>query len=154
MTYAETVMSETVRLMLPIAATEDMEKGYLDVKTAFLYGDVPDDQYIYMRRPAGLTDSDMPAVIRLRKCLCDIPHAPATFRAHSDNVLRSRGFTPTVSDPRFNVRLYDDGTKVFIAVHVDDFGIAASNTALKLEAMVAIQEVYNCVEGDLVSIWV
>ena len=39
-TYAGTVMSETVRLMLSIAATEDMEIGCLDVKKAFLYGDV------------------------------------------------------------------------------------------------------------------
>ena len=64
-TYAGCVMSETVRLLLSVAATEDMEIGCLDVKTAFLYGDVPDDQYVYMRRPAGLTDVDIPAVIRL-----------------------------------------------------------------------------------------
>ena len=79
-TYASTVMSETVRLMLSVAATEDMEIQSLDVKTAFLYGDVPEGQYIYMRLPAGLTDADMPAVIRLRKCLYGLPHAPATFR--------------------------------------------------------------------------
>ena len=91
-TYAGTVMSETVRLMLSVAATEDMEIQSLDVKTAFLYGDVPEGQYIYMRRPAGLTDADMPAVIRLRKCLYGLPHAPATLRKHSDAVLRSLDF--------------------------------------------------------------
>ena len=150
-TYAGCVMSETVRLMLSVAATEDMEIGCLDVKTAFLYGDVPDDQYIYMRRPAGLTDVDMPSVIRLRKCLYGLPHAPATFRKHSDTTLRSIGFTPTVSDPRLYVRLLDGGAKAYVAVHVDDFGIAASTTALKEETMAVIQEVYRCVEGDLGS---
>ena len=68
-TYAGCVMSVTVRLLLYVSATEDMEIGYLGVKTAFLYGEVPKDQYIYMRRPAGLTDADMPAVGRLRECL-------------------------------------------------------------------------------------
>ena len=53
--YAGTVMSETVSLMLTIAATENMEIGCLVVKTAFLHGDIPDDQYIYMRRPAGFS---------------------------------------------------------------------------------------------------
>ena len=48
-TYAGTVMSETVRLMLSVAATENVEIQSLDVKTAFLYGDVPEGQYIYMR---------------------------------------------------------------------------------------------------------
>ena len=148
-TYAGCVMSETVRLLLSVAATDDMEIGCLDVKTAFLYGDVPDDQYIYMRRPAGLTDADMPAVVRLRKCLYGLPHAPATFRKHSDVTLRSFGFTPTVSDPRLYIRLLDDGTKAYVAVHVDDFGVAASTTALKEETMAAIQEVYRCVESDL-----
>ena len=65
-TYAGRVMSETVRLLLSVAATEDMGIQSLDVKTACIYGDVPEDQYIYMRIPAGLTDTDMPAIIRLR----------------------------------------------------------------------------------------
>ena len=114
-----------------------------------MYGDVPEDQYIYMRRPAGLSDSDMPEVVRLRKCLYGLPHAPATFRRHSDATLRSFGFTPTVSDPRLYVRLLEDGRKVYVAVHVDDFGIAASTPELKAETMTAIQEVYRCVESDL-----
>ena len=89
-TYAGTVMSETVCLMLSIAATEDMEIGCLDVKTTFLY--VPDDQYIYMRWPAGFSEADMPAIIRLRLGL---------------TVMMSCGagtFPPTVSDPRVYVR--------------------------------------------------
>ena len=148
-TYAGCVMSETVRLMLSVAAVEDMEIGCLDVKTAFLYGVIPITQHIYMRRPAGLTDTDMPAVIRLQKCIYGLPHAPATFRNHSDTTLRSLGLTPTVSDPRLYVRLLDDGRKVYVAVHVDDFGIAASDTSLKQDTINAIRRVYSCVEGDL-----
>ena len=148
-TYAGCVMSETVRLLLSVAATEDMEVASLDVKTAFLYGLIPITQFIYMRRPAGLTDTDMPAIIRLQKCIYGLPHAPATFRNHSDVTLRSFGFIPTVSDPRLYVRMLANGTKAYVAVHVDDFGIAASTTALKEETMAAIRTVYNCVEGDL-----
>ena len=130
-------MSESVRLLLSVAATEDMEVASLDVKTAFLYGILPLVQFIYMRRPAGLTDADMPLVIQLRKCIYGLPHAPATFREHSDRNIRSFGFTPTVSDPRLYVRLLADGTKAYIAVHVDDFGIAASTPELKAETMAA-----------------
>ena len=91
----------------------------------------------------------MPAEIRLRKCLYGLPHAPSTFRKHSDAVLRSLDFTPTVSDPRLYVKLNGDGTKVYIAVHVDDFGIAASNKSLMKEAIAQIKSIYQCVEGDL-----
>ena len=91
----------------------------------------PGNQYIYMRWPAGLTDVDMPAVIRLKKCLYGLSHAPATFRKHSDTTLGSIGITSTVSDTRLDVCLLDNGTNAYVAVHVDDLGIAASTTALK-----------------------
>ena len=102
-----------------------------------------------MRRPADLTDADMPAVIRLLKCLYGLPHAPATFRKHSDAVLRSLHYAPTVSDSRHYVKINVDDTKVYIAVHVDDFGIAASNKSLMKEAIAQIESIYQCVEGDL-----
>ena len=56
-----------------------------------------------------------------------------------------------MSDPRLYVRLLEDGAKACIPVHVDDFGIAAGNTALQEETMADIKYVYNCVKGDLVS---
>ena len=103
-------MSESVCLILPVAATEDMEVVRLDVRTAFLYGLIPLVQFMYMLRPAGLTDANMPAVIRLRKCIYGLPHAPVTFREHSDASLRSFGFTPNACDPRLYVRRPDDDT--------------------------------------------
>ena len=115
-----------------------MEVSSLDVKTAFLYGLIP----------AGLTDADspkqiitknMPTVIRLRKCSYGLPHAPATFREHIDTSPRSFGFTPIVSDPRLYLRLLAEGTKAYVAVHVDDVGIAASTPELNAETMAEIR---------------
>ena len=102
-----------------------------------------------VRRPAGLTDTDMPAIIWLQKCIYGLPHAPAKFRKHSDVTLRSYGFSLTVSDPQFYVRMLDDSTKAYVDVHVDDFGIAVSNRAQKEETIVATRFVCNCVEDDL-----
>ena len=65
--------------------------------------------------------------------------------------LRSFGFAPTVSDPpvcTFVCWRMDD-TKVYVAVHVDDFCMVASMTTLKEETVAAIQQVYRCVESDL-----
>ena len=58
-------------------------------------------------------------------------------------------FTHAVTDPRLYVRLLDDGTKDYVAEHVDNFGIATCTTALKEETMVAIYGVYRGVESDL-----
>ena len=93
-------MSEMGRLMHSAAETEDIDVASLDVKTAFLYGDAPGDHFFNMRRPSGLTDANMPAVIRLRKCLYGLPDAPATLRTYNDTTLRSYGSVPTMSDLR------------------------------------------------------
>ena len=118
------------------------------MKTAFLYGDVPEDQYIYMRRPAGLTDADMHVGMRVRKCICGLPHAPATFRKQSDALLRSLGFTPTVSDPRLYVKINSDGTKVYVVVLVDDFGIAANNKTVLAKTKSQAKGIYMRLSGD------
>ena len=55
-------MSETVYVLLSVTAIEDMDIGCPDGKTTFIYGDAPELQFIYMLRPAGLTNVDMPAV--------------------------------------------------------------------------------------------
>ena len=48
-----------------------------------------------------------------------------------------------------DVKLNVDGTKVYIAVHVNDFGIAAGNKSFMKEAAARIKDIYQCVEGDL-----
>ena len=96
-----------------------------------------------MRRPAGLTDKDMPPIIRLRKSLYGLPMASAKFREHSDNTLKNMGFKPTISDPRIYVKFYDDNTKAYISVHVDDFGIAASNTLIVENIIKDLQNTYK-----------
>ena len=130
-TYASTVKPESVRLILSIAAAEDMLIESVDVKTAFLYPPLKPDEIIYMRRPKGLSDSDMPPVVRLKKCVYGLPQASAYFRAHSDATLRAFGAMPTPEDDC--VYTYDapDGARVFICAHVDDFGlISKSQTAI------------------------
>ena len=142
-TYAGTVMSESVRLLLAIAAAEDLELQSADVSSAFLYGDIPENQFIYMKRPKGLTDIDMPNLVRLRKSLYGLPMASAKFREHSDRTLKNMGFNPTISDPRIYVKFYKDNTKAYISVHVDDFGIAASNNDIIRNILKELQSTYK-----------
>ncbi len=52
-----------------------------------------------MSRPTGLTDADMPPVVRLRKCLYGLPMASAMFKEHCNKVLIDMGFRATISDP-------------------------------------------------------
>ena len=55
-----------IRIMLSLAATLDLEVEQMDVKTAFLHGDLEEE--IYMKQPDGfLVEGKEDHVCRLRK---------------------------------------------------------------------------------------
>jgi len=49
--FSPVVRYETVQLLLAVAALEDLDIQSIDVKTAYLYGDL--DEEIYMEQPKG-----------------------------------------------------------------------------------------------------
>lgn len=150
-TYSGTVRSETVRLLFSILAETNYEFQSADVRTAFLYGEVPANQDIYMSRPAGLTDADMPPVVRLRKCLYGLPMASAMFKEHCNKVLIDMGFKATISDPGLYIKQLDSGQYIYIFVHVDDFGIISPTTAIGTEIMEQMRKIYNLTTEDEVD---
>jgi hypothetical protein len=134
-----------VSLLFSILAETDYEFQSADVRTAFLYGEVPANQDIYICRPIGLTDADMPPVVRLRKCLYGLPMASAMFKEHCNKVVIKNimGFRATISDPGLYLKQLDSGKYVYIFVHVDDFGIISPTTAIGTEIMSEMSKIYN-----------
>ena len=65
-TYSSVARCDTIRLMLSIAAKNNLHLGQLDIKTAFLYGSLKED--ICMKPPKGY-DDDTNRVCKLLKSL-------------------------------------------------------------------------------------
>ena len=141
-TYASTVKSETVRICLAIAATEDMEMESVDVKAAFLNSPLKDDEIIYMRRPPGLNDTHMPKIVRLKKCIYGMKQASAYFHDHSDKVLKSFGCIATEEDDCCYILNYK-GHTALINKHVDDFGLMSKSKQLITYIKSKLSEVYE-----------
>eukprot|EP01035_Chromulina_nebulosa_P025306 gene25306-33026_t len=139
-TYAGTIMSESVRLFLNIAAYEDLELYTMNIRTAFLYASVPFNQTIYMRRPAGLTDQDMPSLVKLHKCIYGLPMAPAKFQEHLDQVLRTLHFVPSISDPRLYINTDINGSHNYILIHVDDLLLSGKCTHILDSIVSSLQQ--------------
>ena len=132
--YAGTVRSDSMRLLYSIIAYEDLDLMSIDVKTAFLYPPLPESEVIFMRRPKGIRDDQMPAIMRLRKCIYGLPQASRYFNDHLSATLLSDGFKRLISDPQIYIKHIDD-TKIICSTHVDDLLCAATKNSSLLQDM-------------------
>ena len=70
-TFAPVVNSRTVKVLLALAATLDLEIHQMDVKTAFLNGELEEE--IYMKYPKGIM-TGKPSLRRTRHSSCRSPY--------------------------------------------------------------------------------
>ena len=78
-------------MLISIAAIHNLEIHQLDVKTAFLNGDL--DEEIYMEQPEGSTvPGQKNKVCRLVKSLYGLKQAPMQWHEKCDSVMMTNGF--------------------------------------------------------------
>ncbi|KAJ5337477.1 uncharacterized protein N7506_005499 [Penicillium brevicompactum] len=120
-TFASVVKPMSYKALFAIGAALDLEIEQMDVKTAFLYGDI--DHEIYVEQPHHMTDGT-PRVCKLRRALYGLKQAPRIWYQTLTNFLRSLGFEPITADLGIFVR-----SSVYIAVYVDDILIVGPSIA-------------------------
>ena len=72
-TFAPTMHKSSLLTLLAIAAQEDLEIGQMDVKTAFLNGDLEEE--IYMNPPDGFPTKEKGHVWLLKKSIYGLKQA-------------------------------------------------------------------------------
>lgn len=121
--FAPVTKYASFRSLMAIAATKDFEMRHLDIKTAFLNGDVEEE--IYIEPPPGYNDAGPGYAYRLRKALYGLKQAPRAWHTKLDAELTGMGLTASRADPG----LYTgevNGTPVYLLVYVDDIIVASS----------------------------
>jgi hypothetical protein len=114
-TFASVVKPMSYKLLFAIAAAYDLEIEQMDVKTAFLYGDI--DVEVYVEQPDGFTaSSQSDKVCKLRKALYGLKQSPRVWYFTLTTYLESLGFKPLTSDNC----IFFDSKGNYIAVFVDD----------------------------------
>jgi len=129
-TFSLVTCFETVRLLLAYACQNDWEIESLDVKTAFLYGQLNEE--IYMEQPEGFkVPSSSNKVYHLLCALYGLKQATLAWNKELHKSLLKLNFKHSKSDP--GVYIYQDksGIMLFI-VYVDD-GLLMLNSAKLLK---------------------
>ncbi|RVX01148.1 Retrovirus-related Pol polyprotein from transposon TNT 1-94 [Vitis vinifera] len=118
-TFAPVAKLNTVRVLLSLAANLDWSLHQLDVKNAFLNGDLEEE--VYMDIPAGLeTTSNFNKVCRLRKSLYGLKQSPRAWFERFTKVVKGYGFVQCQSDHTLFVKHFPEGKLAIIIVYVDD----------------------------------
>jgi hypothetical protein len=116
--------------MVAVATQLDWELHQMDVKTAFLNGDL--NEVIYTQQPEGFVDPESPnLVLKLNKSVYGLKQAGRSWYFKIDEVLRKFGFSHLHTDPCL-YQLVGSGYTIWIALYVDDL-LIASNNLEKLE---------------------
>ena len=113
--------------MLAMTAANGWELHQMDVKTAFLDGDL--DEEVYMEQPDGYVDPTYPdKVCRHLRALYGLKQAPKMWYAKLDDFLKSQGVDNINPDACLYL-LMNDGDIIIVLVYADDPLLVASSLA-------------------------
>jgi hypothetical protein len=133
-TFSPVAHFESLRLVLALATLEDREIHQMDVKSAFLHGDL--DEEIYMEQPIGFVVAGQEhKVCKLQKALYGLKQASHAWNLQFHGVLNELSFTQTYSDAGVYVyHLQEGGDSVIVILYVDDITILG-NSIKKINAL-------------------
>ncbi|XP_010412906.1 PREDICTED: uncharacterized protein LOC104699278 [Camelina sativa] len=127
-TYSPVVRTATVRAVLHFATTMNWEIKQMDVKNAFLHGDLTET--VYMKQPAGFVDEQYPDhVCLLHKSLYGLKQSPRAWFDKFSNFLLEFGFTCSLRDPSLFV-CFKGKNVIMLLLYVDDMAITGNSSEL------------------------
>jgi hypothetical protein len=125
-TFSPVARLDSIQTLLSIAVAKDYEIYQLDVKTAFLHGDL--NELIYMKQPEGFDDGSR-RICKLNKSLYGLKQASKQWYTKFDEFMREFGLKPSNADPCVYT-----SPELFVALYVDD-GLVVGHSKSKIEKL-------------------
>jgi hypothetical protein len=124
--FSPVVRHTSIRVLLAMVARFNLELEQLDVKTAFLHGNL--EEQIYMEQPEGFRELGKEGyVCKLKKSLYGLKQSPRQWYKRFDSFMLSIEFTRCEYDSCVYFKVLADGSYIYLLLYVDDMLIAASN---------------------------
>jgi hypothetical protein len=125
--YALVARIETVRLIIALAAQNGWQIHHMDVKSAFLNGDLVEE--VYVQQPPGfIARGSSGKVLKLKKALYGLRQAPRSWNTRLDRELLKLGFEKNPLEHAVYRRSHSNGY-LLVGVYVDDLIITGPSLA-------------------------
>jgi hypothetical protein len=123
--FAPVARLDTVRVLLALAANQGWKVHHLDVKSAFLHGELEEE--VYVSQPEGyVVKGKEQCVLKLSKALYGLKQAPRAWNVRLDKSLRKLNFRRCMSEQAVYTRGHGKNA-VLLGVYVDDLIITGGN---------------------------
>ena len=124
-TFSPVVRFTSIRLILAIVASMDLELHQMDVKTTFLNGDLEEE--IYMQQPVGFVNEGQEnKVCRLLKSIYGLKQSSRQWYIRFHNTIILNGFTMIDEDHCVYIKRSMDKF-IIMSLYVDDILIAGNS---------------------------
>ncbi|CAJ2656182.1 unnamed protein product [Trifolium pratense] len=123
-TFAPVAKLNTVRILLSLAANLDWPLHQLDVKNAFLNGDLEE---VYMDIPPGFEDKFGSNVCKLNKSLYGLKQSPRAWFEKFTYSMKKQGYIQGQADHTLFTKFSQDGKIAVLIVYVDDIVLTGDN---------------------------
>ncbi|CAH2096121.1 unnamed protein product [Euphydryas editha] len=113
--YAPVAKLPTLRILLAIACKYNLNISQMDVKNAFLNGEIEEE--VYLKLPKGIEVADKNKVLKLQKSLYGLKKSPKNWNDRFNNFMIKQGFERSKAD---YCLYYKKNLKFYLLLYVDD----------------------------------
>jgi hypothetical protein len=131
----------TFRTLMAIVAAQDLELHHLDIKTAFLYGEL--QETVFIEQPLGYEEGGSDMACHLQKAIYGLKQAPRVWHEKLHQQLVEYGFKASTADPSlyyFHGEGHGKPYNIYVLVYVDDLLIVSKSKE-------AVQDVKRHLKG-------
>ncbi|KAG8478926.1 hypothetical protein CXB51_028925 [Gossypium anomalum] len=126
--FSSVVKMSSIRTILSLAVCYDLEVEQMDVKTAFLHGNLEEE--LYMDQLEGfVAQGKEDYVCRLKKSLYGLKQAPRQWYKKFESIMREQGYKKTTSDHCVFVKRFSGDDFIILLLYVDDMLIVGQNAS-------------------------
>ncbi|CAA7014800.1 unnamed protein product [Microthlaspi erraticum] len=127
-TFAPVSRHDTIRALLAYAAQMEWRLYQMDVKSAFLNGELEEEVYI-TQPPGFVIEGKEEKVLRLYKALYGLKQAPRAWYGRIDSYFIQNGFERSMNDAALYIKK-KGGDVLIVSLYVDDIIITGNNVRL------------------------
>jgi hypothetical protein len=147
--FAPVARMESVRLLLALAAIKDWRVHHLDVKSAFLNGELA--EVIHVQQPPGFAVGGQEhKVLRLHKALYGLRQAPRAWNIKLDASLATLGFIKCVTEHALYTRRSGHGLLI-VGVYVDDLIVTGSDQQAIVDFKIEMMKLFRMSDLGLLT---